>query len=191
MLVLWMEFGDFPFTSATLALKIIGHCLSYANSSVNPLIYAFVSNQFRKDFRSICPCRKISRVIGSIRLRTRTVVTLINGHFQEGKSAENLKSRKKADRKCENKVREAACVKTSNDSAENSNNTGMTNVTPTLGLNQKSSSNFLPQTPLVSHKNNNQRIANINEDEKQLMPDEGVCTYVVDSSNVTLKLSIA
>uniref|UniRef100_A0A3P8T688 G-protein coupled receptors family 1 profile domain-containing protein n=1 Tax=Amphiprion percula TaxID=161767 RepID=A0A3P8T688_AMPPE len=36
-------------------LKIWGHCMSYSNSSVNPLVYAFMGNNFRKAFRNAFP----------------------------------------------------------------------------------------------------------------------------------------
>uniref|UniRef100_A0A3B3DMG5 G-protein coupled receptors family 1 profile domain-containing protein n=1 Tax=Oryzias melastigma TaxID=30732 RepID=A0A3B3DMG5_ORYME len=36
-------------------LKIWGHCLSYCNSSINPLVYAFMGNNFRKAFRHAFP----------------------------------------------------------------------------------------------------------------------------------------
>nr|UYF08492.1 kisspeptin receptor type 3 [Cynoglossus semilaevis] len=36
-------------------LKILGHCMSYSNSSVNPLVYAFMGNNFRKAFKQAFP----------------------------------------------------------------------------------------------------------------------------------------
>ncbi|KAI7812492.1 G-protein coupled receptor 54-like isoform X2 [Triplophysa rosa] len=36
-------------------LKIWAHCMSYSNSSINPLVYAFMGANFRKAFRSVCP----------------------------------------------------------------------------------------------------------------------------------------
>uniref|UniRef100_A0A8C4GVF9 G-protein coupled receptors family 1 profile domain-containing protein n=2 Tax=Dicentrarchus labrax TaxID=13489 RepID=A0A8C4GVF9_DICLA len=36
-------------------LKIWGHCMSYSNSSVNPLVYAFMGNNFRKAFKHAFP----------------------------------------------------------------------------------------------------------------------------------------
>uniref|UniRef100_H2YES8 G-protein coupled receptors family 1 profile domain-containing protein n=1 Tax=Ciona savignyi TaxID=51511 RepID=H2YES8_CIOSA len=51
LVAMWTSFGDFPYTSETFVLLILGHCLSYANSCLNPLVYAFVSNRFRADFK--------------------------------------------------------------------------------------------------------------------------------------------
>uniref|UniRef100_A0A3Q3FIU6 KISS1 receptor b n=1 Tax=Labrus bergylta TaxID=56723 RepID=A0A3Q3FIU6_9LABR len=36
-------------------LKIWGHCMSYSNSSVNPVVYAFMGNNFRKAFKQAFP----------------------------------------------------------------------------------------------------------------------------------------
>ncbi|KAK9973981.1 hypothetical protein ABG768_022094 [Culter alburnus] len=36
-------------------LKIWAHCMSYSNSSINPVIYAFMGANFRKAFRSVFP----------------------------------------------------------------------------------------------------------------------------------------
>ncbi|KAE8291937.1 G-protein coupled receptor 54 [Larimichthys crocea] len=36
-------------------LKIWGHCMSYSNSTVNPLVYAFMGNNFRKAFKHAFP----------------------------------------------------------------------------------------------------------------------------------------
>ncbi|XP_053149176.1 kiSS-1 receptor [Hemicordylus capensis] len=39
----------------TYKLKIWAHCMSYANSSVNPIVYAFMGANFRKAFRKVFP----------------------------------------------------------------------------------------------------------------------------------------
>lgn len=53
-LILCVWFGRFPLTRATYALRILSHLISYANSCVNPIVYALVSKHFRKGFRKIC-----------------------------------------------------------------------------------------------------------------------------------------
>ncbi|XP_028374848.1 galanin receptor type 2 [Phyllostomus discolor] len=53
-LILCVWFGHFPLTRATYALRILSHLVSYANSCVNPIVYALVSKHFRKGFRKIC-----------------------------------------------------------------------------------------------------------------------------------------
>ncbi|XP_008153258.2 galanin receptor type 2 [Eptesicus fuscus] len=53
-LILCVWFGRFPLTRATYALRILAHLVSYANSCVNPIVYALVSKHFRQGFRRVC-----------------------------------------------------------------------------------------------------------------------------------------
>lgn len=43
-------------THFTIALQIVAHILAYASSCVNPLLYAFLSENFRKSFRKVIIC---------------------------------------------------------------------------------------------------------------------------------------
>ncbi|XP_078395802.1 galanin receptor type 1 [Cetorhinus maximus] len=54
---LWTEFGSFPLTDASFAFRIAAHCLAYSNSSVNPIIYAFLSENFRKSYQQVFNCK--------------------------------------------------------------------------------------------------------------------------------------
>ncbi|KAM4577039.1 KISS1 receptor b [Odontesthes bonariensis] len=49
-------------------LKIWGHCMSYSNSSVNPLVYAFMGNNFRKAFKHAFPAIFLWHKRGSARV---------------------------------------------------------------------------------------------------------------------------
>ncbi|XP_068938267.1 galanin receptor type 3 [Petaurus breviceps papuanus] len=55
VVILYFWFGHFPFNWATYACRLASHCLSYANSCLNPLVYALASKHFRKRFRHLCP----------------------------------------------------------------------------------------------------------------------------------------
>ncbi|KAM6981122.1 galanin receptor type 1b [Aplochiton taeniatus] len=56
IIAMWVEFGQFPLNDATFAFRIISHCLAYGNSCVNPLLYAFLSENFRKACRQVFTC---------------------------------------------------------------------------------------------------------------------------------------
>ncbi|XP_046821115.1 allatostatin-A receptor-like isoform X4 [Vespa crabro] len=47
----------YPLKSATIMVQIASHILAYTNSCVNPILYAFLSDNFRKAFRKIIYCR--------------------------------------------------------------------------------------------------------------------------------------
>ncbi|KAL3975513.1 pre-mRNA-processing factor 17 [Sarotherodon galilaeus] len=49
-------------------LKIWGHCMSYSNSSVNPFVYAFMGNNFRKAFKHAFPAILLWRSRGKVRV---------------------------------------------------------------------------------------------------------------------------
>ncbi|XP_033476039.2 KISS1 receptor b [Epinephelus lanceolatus] len=49
-------------------LKIWGHCMSYSNSSVNPFVYAFMGNNFRKAFKHAFPAVFLWRTRGRVRV---------------------------------------------------------------------------------------------------------------------------
>ncbi|XP_030761557.1 somatostatin receptor type 2-like isoform X2 [Sitophilus oryzae] len=44
-----------PYTF-TVTLHILASCLSYSNSAVNPILYAFLSDNFKKSFLKACTC---------------------------------------------------------------------------------------------------------------------------------------
>uniref|UniRef100_A0A3P9C489 G-protein coupled receptors family 1 profile domain-containing protein n=1 Tax=Maylandia zebra TaxID=106582 RepID=A0A3P9C489_9CICH len=49
-------------------LKIWGHCMSCSNSSVNPFVYAFTGNNFRKAFKHAFPAILLWRSRGRVRV---------------------------------------------------------------------------------------------------------------------------
>ncbi|XP_015212630.2 galanin receptor type 1 isoform X2 [Lepisosteus oculatus] len=54
---LWVEFGSFPLNQASFVFRVAAHCLAYSNSSVNPIIYAFLSENFRKAYKQVFKCQ--------------------------------------------------------------------------------------------------------------------------------------
>ncbi|XP_041125401.1 galanin receptor type 1b [Polyodon spathula] len=57
IIVMWAEFGAFPLNDASFAFRIISHCLAYGNSCINPILYAFLSENFRKACQQVFTCK--------------------------------------------------------------------------------------------------------------------------------------
>ncbi|XP_072028786.1 G-protein coupled receptor 54-like [Amphiura filiformis] len=54
---LWIRVGgNYPRTKAATSMVTFARCLAYANSCLNPFIYAFMGENFRKYFRKAFPC---------------------------------------------------------------------------------------------------------------------------------------
>ncbi|NXG13795.1 GALR2 protein, partial [Grallaria varia] len=56
VIILRYLYGDFPFNQATYAFRLLSHCMAYANSCLNPIVYALVSKHFRKGFKKVFSC---------------------------------------------------------------------------------------------------------------------------------------
>ncbi|XP_033215459.1 allatostatin-A receptor-like isoform X2 [Belonocnema kinseyi] len=87
--------GGYPLTTSTIMLQIASHVLAYTNSCVNPFLYAFLSENFRKAFRKIIYCR--SRMDPHYRLggpptrTTRTASTDAGNYTSAGNAKRDIK----------------------------------------------------------------------------------------------------
>ena len=48
----------FPMSTATISFGIVSHVMAYSNSCMNPILYAFLSQNFRKAFKQVLPFSK-------------------------------------------------------------------------------------------------------------------------------------
>uniref|UniRef100_A0A8C3EQM1 Galanin receptor type 1 n=2 Tax=Corvus moneduloides TaxID=1196302 RepID=A0A8C3EQM1_CORMO len=61
IITMWAEFGHFPLNNISFTFRIISHCLAYGNSCINPILYAFLSENFRKACRQVFTCKFFQR----------------------------------------------------------------------------------------------------------------------------------
>jgi len=50
------NFGSYHNSVSYLAIQMVSNCLAYMNSCVNPILYAFLSNNFRQSFKKVLCC---------------------------------------------------------------------------------------------------------------------------------------
>lgn len=85
VLQLWMKFDEnFPRTDPTYYFKIFAHALSYANSCVNPIVYSFMGDGFRKAMRKAFPVlARASRIHPRSRARARMTAEAASRRTEE------------------------------------------------------------------------------------------------------------
>uniref|UniRef100_A0A8C4T9E1 G-protein coupled receptors family 1 profile domain-containing protein n=1 Tax=Erpetoichthys calabaricus TaxID=27687 RepID=A0A8C4T9E1_ERPCA len=78
---LWLWYGYFPLNQATYVFRILSHLVSYANSCLNPIVYALVSKHFRKGFKKVFSCLLSKKVANKVHVvqAAHTVSTLEAG----------------------------------------------------------------------------------------------------------------
>ncbi|XP_052784987.1 allatostatin-A receptor-like [Mya arenaria] len=50
------NFGNFDEGVHSIAIQMVSNCLAYMNSCVNPILYAFLSDNFRRSFKKVLCC---------------------------------------------------------------------------------------------------------------------------------------
>ncbi|XP_067216592.1 allatostatin-A receptor-like isoform X3 [Linepithema humile] len=69
----------YPLTTATIMVQIASHILAYMNSCVNPFLYAFLSDNFRKAFWKLIYCRPRAEPNNRLEPATRTTRAASSG----------------------------------------------------------------------------------------------------------------
>ena len=54
-------FGTYPQTVSSTVIMMAAQCFAYMNSCVNPILYAFLSDNFRRSFRKVLCCSDTTR----------------------------------------------------------------------------------------------------------------------------------
>ncbi|KAK7135014.1 hypothetical protein R3I93_018196 [Phoxinus phoxinus] len=85
LVILCMLFGHFPLNHTTYVIRILSHLVAYANSCLNPIVYALVSKHFRKGFKKVFGCAFPNRVVNRIHnVQPAQAVSLMEAATCEG-----------------------------------------------------------------------------------------------------------
>ncbi|CAL4177216.1 unnamed protein product [Meganyctiphanes norvegica] len=78
-----------------IILFLISSCLSYINSALNPILYAFLSDNFKKSFKKACTCATQKEINNSLKpensmfpLKHRGMSTRLHLPHREGREAD-------------------------------------------------------------------------------------------------------
>ncbi|GFS05307.1 G-protein coupled receptor [Elysia marginata] len=75
IILVLVAFEKYPRTEARVVVMFAANCLAYMNSCVNPILYAFLSENFRRSFRRFLCCNTGSRRMEYERTNARFTVT--------------------------------------------------------------------------------------------------------------------
>jgi hypothetical protein len=96
MILVLKSVDRYEITNTSVMIQIVSHVLAYMNSCVNPILYAFLSDHFRKAFRKVINCGSAKNAhLGSRYHRGSAVQGQVNGrspniknsHDDDNKSA--------------------------------------------------------------------------------------------------------
>lgn len=75
IILFWQKLGFYPQTITNVIIMMAANCLAYMNSCVNPILYAFLSGNFRRSFRKFLCCSESARRLEYERTNIRFTVT--------------------------------------------------------------------------------------------------------------------
>lgn len=81
-----------------VAVMLLAGCLSYSNSAMNPILYAFLSDNFKKSFMKACACatnRDANRVLeieNSALPRRRTLGNMAHNASTRGRAMAKVRT---------------------------------------------------------------------------------------------------
>ena len=75
--------NSFPKNSVTFTLKLVAHTMTYANSTINPIIYAFYNDSFKVIFSNLFPFFVKQNERNNIHLNNRIVITRTKSNIPE------------------------------------------------------------------------------------------------------------
>lgn len=80
----------YEITNTSVMVQIVSHVLAYMNSCVNPILYAFLSDHFRKAFRKVINCGNTHNAQAGVRYHhPSTIQAQANGRIPNNECCDN------------------------------------------------------------------------------------------------------
>jgi allatostatin receptor len=80
----------YDITNTSVMVQIVSHVLAYMNSCVNPILYAFLSDHFRKAFRKVINCGNTHNAQAGVRYHhPSTIQAQANGRIPNNECCDN------------------------------------------------------------------------------------------------------
>lgn len=88
---LWLTFmpPDTGQTTITFTMMLLTQCLAYANSAMNPILYAFLSDNFKKSFAKAFTCASRREVNAQLHVENSFFPKTKSGSSRQGKGGES------------------------------------------------------------------------------------------------------
>ncbi|XP_073844073.1 allatostatin C receptor 2 [Musca autumnalis] len=167
-----------------ITIFLLSSCLVYSNSAMNPILYAFLSDNFKKSFMKACTCAARKDVNAQLQLENSMFP-----RFNKSKNAEKLLAPNKAKQRASFRQRAAMNSTTATTTTGATNMTSLeanSSVAPCLQLEQQHQQQHMGNNNFLTPPNMmGQMVSSCNsQNSNLLMPPPAPSSVCTENSNI-------